>query len=460
LVLAFLQVSQLLPVVEIAARRSAAAEHFGDLTTPGGWDFNDTFTKFLTLLMPGTLNTRTKWWVKVSIGVSTATHFAAPARELCLTRIRAHQARLFRLILTQSTEGYWDASSTVAFAVLARTATEVAELKSTWLDRLKERLADVADLAEDVLSDGFGSAVRDRGGEQDLGQQRSLASHKSMARSNSTVAAAVMQEVSDDPLVCFPGAIAAAMPRRLAALLDADADLDLERVWCTLIVIAVLETLNISWLWGDGDVYPQEERTIVDAGREWVEGYAAQHPALHAALADGAVATAASRTVAQWHRAWDARVSELRRVDAITEHHGRSHIHRTCCELMRAFTTKHATVRACFAPCPALRCAAHAALAVCAARHSRRTAAPASLPRSCRRPWMACSAGKCLWCGLCCCAVLDAVCERWFAPHLAPAVHLARACGTADSCHHRDLAAARQQCAPPQLPACFTLSFR
>ncbi len=295
-------------------------------------------------------------------------------------RTCARQARLFRLILTQNTKGYWDASSTVAFAVLARTATEVAELKSTWLDRLKERLSDVADLAEDVLSDGVGSAVRDRGGEQDLvGQQRSLASHKSMARSESSVAAAVTQEVSDDPLVCFPGAIAAAMPRRLAALLDVDADLDrerLERVWCTLTVIAVLETLNINWLWGDGDVYPEEERTIVDAGREWVEGYAAQHPALHAALADGAVATAASRTVAQWHRAWDARVSELRRLEAITEHHGRSHIHRTCCELMRAFTTKHATVRACSAPCAALHMrplhfvsAAHAALLHPPVRH-------------------------------------------------------------------------------------------
>jgi hypothetical protein len=273
-------------------------------------------------------------------------------------RIRAHQARLWRLILTQNTEGYWDASSTVAFALLARTATEVAELKSTWLDRLKERLADVADLAEDVLSDGVGSAVRDRGGEQELGQQRSLASHKSMARSDSTVAAAVTQEVSDDPLVCFPGAISAAMPRRLAALLAADADLELERVWCTLTVIAVLETFNVGWLWGDGDVYAAEERTIVDAAREWVEGCAAEHPALHAGLADGAVATAASRTVAQWHRAWDARVSELRRVEAITEHHGRSHIHRTCCELMRAFTTKHQTVRACSARCAALRCAA------------------------------------------------------------------------------------------------------
>jgi hypothetical protein len=376
-----LQVAQLIPVVEIAARRSAAAAHFGDLTTPGGWDFDDTFTKFLSMLMPGTLNTRTKWWVKVSLALSTS-HTSQTASD---ARTRAHQARLWRLILSQTTEGYWDMSSTVAFAVLARTATEVAELKSSWLDRLKERLSDVADLAEDVVSDGVGSAVGDRGGEQDLGQQRHLASDKSLARSSSSVAAAVTKEASDDPLVCFPSAIAAAMPRRLAALLAADADLNVERVWCTLVVISVLQTLNVCWLWTDGELYPAEERTIVDAAREWVDSYAAERPALHAALADGAVATAASRTVAQWHRAWDARVSELRRVEAITENHGRSHMHRTCCELMRAFTTKHETVR--------LLCS----LCSVANGDSRSTAAPASSPLSCQRRSMVCSAGRCLW---------------------------------------------------------------
>jgi hypothetical protein len=105
LVLAFLQVAQLIPVVEIATRRSAASEHFGDLTTPGGWDFDDTFIKFLSMLMPGTLNTRTKWWVKVSVGVGTcalpamgfaAKRLAASAcirRKLRLTHAHAHTRR-------------------------------------------------------------------------------------------------------------------------------------------------------------------------------------------------------------------------------------------------------------------------------------------------------------------------------------------------------------------------------
>jgi hypothetical protein len=55
-----------MPVVEIAQRRAAAAAYFDDFTTPAGWHFDDTATKFLTLLMPGILNTREKWWVKVS----------------------------------------------------------------------------------------------------------------------------------------------------------------------------------------------------------------------------------------------------------------------------------------------------------------------------------------------------------------------------------------------------------
>ena len=44
LVLAFLQVTQLMPVVDIAKRRSAADAHFSDLVSPAGWSFNDTAT--------------------------------------------------------------------------------------------------------------------------------------------------------------------------------------------------------------------------------------------------------------------------------------------------------------------------------------------------------------------------------------------------------------------------------
>jgi hypothetical protein len=53
LVLAFLQVAALMPVVELAKRKSAAKRHFAGVTTPAGWDFETTNTAFITLVSPG-----------------------------------------------------------------------------------------------------------------------------------------------------------------------------------------------------------------------------------------------------------------------------------------------------------------------------------------------------------------------------------------------------------------------
>jgi hypothetical protein len=62
LVLAFLQVTQLMPVLEISRHRAAAAAHFEGTTSPAGWSFDDTATKCITLLSPGVVSTRDKYW--------------------------------------------------------------------------------------------------------------------------------------------------------------------------------------------------------------------------------------------------------------------------------------------------------------------------------------------------------------------------------------------------------------
>ena len=64
LVLAFLQVAQLIPVVRLAQLVSAAKAHFEGVTTPAGWSFEKTQVDFVTLLSPGTLNNRTRWLVR------------------------------------------------------------------------------------------------------------------------------------------------------------------------------------------------------------------------------------------------------------------------------------------------------------------------------------------------------------------------------------------------------------
>ncbi len=94
---------------------------------------------------------------------------------------------------------------------------------------------------------------------------------------------------------------------------------------------------------GDGDIYAAEETTIVDKAREWVEGCAAAHPALEAALADGAVQRAATRAVQRWREAWLQSVSDLRRSDAVVHHRAASHVHRTSVSLLRSLVTKHST---------------------------------------------------------------------------------------------------------------------
>ncbi len=65
------------------------------------------------------------------------------------------------------------------------------------------------------------------------------------------------------------------------------------------------------------ELYPEQELTILDAGSNWIESHAAEHPALAAALEDGALAKQAGKVTMLWRRACEQRVAELRRSDAI-----------------------------------------------------------------------------------------------------------------------------------------------
>jgi hypothetical protein len=89
-----------------------------------------------------------------------------------------------------------------------------------------------------------------------------------------------------------------------------------------------------------------------------VEAYAAAHPALAAALEDGALRQRAKQVTMLWKRANEQRVAELRRADGIRAQMSHSHVHRTLTGVARAFTTKHETVCACSARCNVLHCAA------------------------------------------------------------------------------------------------------
>jgi hypothetical protein len=154
------------------------------------------------------------------------------------------RARFWKLILSQNTEGYWDASSTVAFALEAREASETVNLPPSLLTRLKdavggatEAINDDRDIAEAVLQGWQGDAAA--------------------APEDEPVVVAAAETVdldsyNDCPLTCSVSAITASLPPRMAAVLAADAGAEVMRVWSTMLAISMLERLNVSWLWGDG----------------------------------------------------------------------------------------------------------------------------------------------------------------------------------------------------------------
>jgi hypothetical protein len=260
------------------------------------------------------------------------------------------QARLWRLILAQSTDGSWGPSSTTAFALEARALKEIKDLKMTFVEQLKDRFANLSEAmdqmddedVEDALEGGAAQQVGGVTAEPATGAPRNMPLSRSSSTRPGVSAEPEDDEVADDPLFCSAAAITASMPGRLSRLAAADG-VDTGHVWTTMCCIALLETLNVSYLWTDGELYPAIERTMVDAAREWVEARAAETPSLAAALEDGALAKAATRAMTLWHRAWERRVNDLRRADAITAHHTASFVHRSGTELMRAVCTKHST---------------------------------------------------------------------------------------------------------------------
>jgi hypothetical protein len=372
LVLAFIQMAQLMPVVEHAKRKSAAKRYFGDFRTSSGWDFDKVCIDFVTLLAPGVLNS-SRWLVR---------------------------ARFWRFIMCQEESGAWRPDASIAFALEARSLHEVKTLSLSLSDRLMAIVAMIFSLLtggggggvlagsglkeEEVADKPQEKADDDKEEEEDeeaeppakssnvvmrLWQERKAKREEarrvkaqlaydmapvgppkvmghSLSRMTSIHTVATTKFGPQDcPLTHYESSINDIMPHRLA---DLEAQgVDARRVWTTLCSISVLENLPFCWVWGDGDTYPEEERTIVDAGREWIEQHAIEHPALAEALADGLLVKRAKVITVAWHATQERRVEELRRCDGITDQMAASQSHRTITNVVRAFVTQNDTF-ACF----------------------------------------------------------------------------------------------------------------
>ena len=306
LVLAFIQVAQLRPAVELAAKVSAAAAHFAGITTPAERDFRSTQTDFVTMLSSGVLNIEHRW---------------------------LQRARLFKLILSQASDGSWGVSSTTAFALEARPSSETKRLPRQLLVRLSEMLSGAEAMEEDDHDMLQGSGRGDSSAVEHIFQAGAREPRASLSDMH--------QGLTDCPITCPKEAITDSMPRALRAL---DADAQAARVWCTLCCIAVLQRLNVCWIAGDGDLYEPTEETIVDSAFLWLAALAAEQPELAAALESGAILKEARRVTEHWHQAFEQRVGDLRRSEAIRALMNRSHVQRTFISLTRAVVTKHDTL--------------------------------------------------------------------------------------------------------------------
>jgi hypothetical protein len=219
LVLAFLQVAQLISVVELAQLVSAAKAHFADVVTPAGWSFEKTQIDFVTLLSPGTINGRSRWLLR---------------------------ARFWKLMMSQSPDGFWDPSSSVAFSLSARATQETAGLRRMLKERLRAFIGELFEVFEEE--------TQNNGDITDTWEH--LRSDPEILHGNDLLMAqfevANNDMPSDDVLASNTAAIVASMPPRLVQLAIKDSNINVTRVWTTLCCMCMLQELPYSWIWGDG----------------------------------------------------------------------------------------------------------------------------------------------------------------------------------------------------------------
>jgi len=235
IVLAFLQVAALMPVAQLAERGSAAARHFEGVRTAFGRDFAATRTDFVTLLSPGIVNMNKKWLPR---------------------------ARLWRLILSQNAAGFWDASSTTALVLEARSSEEVSELPETLLMRIMNLLRSLTESTANSEAEGDGG-VDARHEQEDTEEMFVLNDGTQEDETHDRREQRKSAPSTDCPITCSVSAIIGSIPPALVKL-KAGGDMlsgeKLRRVWTTMCCISVLERFNVCWVWGDGDLYAPVER--------------------------------------------------------------------------------------------------------------------------------------------------------------------------------------------------------
>lgn len=175
----------------------------------------------VTLLSPGVLNGRTRW---------------------------LQRARFWKLVMAQSPEGWWDATTTTAFALEARSQQEVKATPPTFFDRIRARIGEVFEAyEEDTRHQDSTEAAVSVMLQSETGQVKKGDSRAALEEEAETPRIAAEDDMpSDDPLACSATSLVASIPQRLAALEAEDASIDASRVWTTLCCIVRAPAITIA----------------------------------------------------------------------------------------------------------------------------------------------------------------------------------------------------------------------
>ena len=107
-----------------------------------------------------------------------------------------------------------------------------------------------------------------------------------------------------------------------------------ERIWATVVALAVLEDTDISWL-------VDSERTIVDAGREYLEAQGRADHRVRRLLRDRTLQKKARRAIKRWQAVLSYHIGLVRGENIISAYNALKHFQRASMKIMLALMTQH-----------------------------------------------------------------------------------------------------------------------
>ena len=386
LMFAFLANQRVLPVSELSIRLSAAKQFFRGVKVPGiDHDFDSMLPKFMVLLgcEAGALTARAKWM---------------------------QTARLWRLLLLQREDGSFGLTDSLGFALEAhegqpppkKTRKErkgLAALATLCLGdgELEDGLDDAADEAMDSDNEASpdadakqaemyqderqkrvkdcpisfsAAAVRRRipvallelnSAYADPAMQRLLSRlttrrglHVTQLSGRIAEESAVLQDqqaAKSDAEVMQRLVYNAFRPAATALESSAAASVDaprvpVERIWATLLSMQVLQGMDASWLL-DEEAEDGEERTVVDAAREWLEAQGKEDARVQALLNSGELAKAAEKAIETWKKVQEQNIAELRKLDVLNRFTALTHFQRATGRVIKSMMTDHGALTSC-----------------------------------------------------------------------------------------------------------------